>query len=169
MFIIKFRQWLDSNRGPLVSEVTLPTEPKPLPPFIMLSFHGLQGFISLPTLPLCHLSDSLNNTDERLKILKKTFSRFKTFDFEISHRYRHRCRWVVFQSVEFRRSHFNHQNSRLRFFRHAPFRENGLTGGLYFDRTGSIGRIPSQQFWLWNNFQTCYQSYKTFNACKLRL
>ena len=29
---IKFRQWLDSNRGPLVSEATpLPTEPQPLP------------------------------------------------------------------------------------------------------------------------------------------
>ena len=32
MFVIKFRRWLDSNRGPLASEASaFPTEPQPLP------------------------------------------------------------------------------------------------------------------------------------------
>ena len=37
MFIIKFRRWLDSNRGPLALEATaLPTEPQPLSRHLML-------------------------------------------------------------------------------------------------------------------------------------
>ena len=36
--LINFCQWLDSNRGPLVSEATaLPTEPQPLPMFYLFT------------------------------------------------------------------------------------------------------------------------------------
>ena len=36
---IKFRRWLDSNHGPLVSEATaLPTEPQPLPNIFVFTF-----------------------------------------------------------------------------------------------------------------------------------
>ena len=45
MFIVKFCQWQDSNRAPLVSEATtLPTGPQPLP----LSIYFLQRTIQIP-------------------------------------------------------------------------------------------------------------------------
>ena len=41
MFIVQFRQWLDSNHGPLVLEATaLPTEPQPLL-IHLLSWRGI--------------------------------------------------------------------------------------------------------------------------------
>ena len=47
----KFGRWLDSNRGPLVSEATaLPTEPQPLPTSANLLLATFVQVVSLPPL-----------------------------------------------------------------------------------------------------------------------